>query len=183
MTRGGSDLLELASIVRSRCETETGRASIGGLLGEWRPDISRIEAQLHFPKAGYARHLIYADRTVECLLLCWDATSASPIHDHAGQRCWMMTVSGALEVADYNRLPAADGKPESVVRTGSAVLGPGQFDARSADDAMHAVAPAGAARAVSLHVYTRPIERCLVYDTPTQQLVSRRLTIDRILRF
>jgi predicted metal-dependent enzyme (double-stranded beta helix superfamily) len=180
---GGGDLLELASIVRGRCETETGRASIGSLLAQWRPDITSVESQLHFPKAGYARHLIYADRTVECLLLCWDASAVSPIHDHAGQRCWMMTVSGALEVADYDLVAAGNGKGESVARTGSATLGPGQVDARSAGGAMHAVATAGAARAVSLHVYTKPIERCSIYDAPAQQLRSHRLTIDRVLRF
>lgn len=112
---------------------------------------------------SYTRTCAYQDRRFEILLLNWTPGSASPIHDHGGQHCWMYVLDGRLEVEDYLRLDAGDVAGYAhVEQSGTRILEAGETDLRSGRFDLHRVA-AAQGPAVSLHVYAAPVRQYLIY--------------------
>lgn len=130
----------------------------------------------------YTRTCAYFDDRFELLLLNWARGSASDIHDHGGQHCWLAVVDGVLELENYDRLD--DGKREGraeIVRRDSAILEAGQLDLRSGPFDIHRVSNVGAQSAVSLHVYARPLRTFVAYDEFSQRCRSVHSRYDAIL--
>lgn len=124
-----------------------------------------LKRPLVFRAGGYTRTCAYIDDDFEVLLLNWSAGSASPIHDHGGQHCWMGVLTGELVVDDYVRLDSAQRENRAVVAArGSAPLANGGIDLRSGPFDLHRVRASGREGAVSLHVYARPLRSFRVYD-------------------
>ncbi len=152
---------------------------------EWlagvRLDVASLRPYLHFRRRRYTRNLVYRDARMEVMLLCWDTGTASPIHDHGGQRCWLSVQSGVLLTEDFPLLsggrepgPARLGPPRTL-----GPVGPGHVDFRDPVDSIHRVRVLQGP-AVTLHVYAGPVEECLIYDTRRHRCVSRRLSYDSI---
>jgi predicted metal-dependent enzyme (double-stranded beta helix superfamily) len=131
---------------------------------------------------AYTRTCAYRDATFEVLLLNWAAGSASAIHDHGDQHCWMLVLEGGLEVEDYARLDDATVPGYARIEaTGLRSLGPGEMDLRSGRFDLHRVVANGRSSAVSLHVYARPLTQFLVYDERAARCESRYCTYDAVL--
>ncbi len=132
--------------------------------------------------ADYTRSCAYSDDLFEVLLLNWAPGSASPIHDHGRQSCWMLVLDGSLRVDDYVRLDAADVAGYARIRPcESRVLEAGGLDLRSRPFDLHRVAASGQSKAVSLHVYSRPLRSFLVYDELAERCESALGTYDAVL--
>jgi predicted metal-dependent enzyme (double-stranded beta helix superfamily) len=133
-------------------------------------------------RAGsYTRTCAYVDERFEVLLLDWSPGAASEIHDHGGQHCWFVVLQGCLRVDDYGRVDAGDVPGKAVLEArGSRLLGPGDLDLRSGRFDIHRVA-AGETRALTLHVYARPLHAYLLYDQRAQSCRPSRGTYDRVL--
>ncbi|MFL5357417.1 ATP-binding cassette domain-containing protein [Archangium sp.] len=133
----------------------------------------------------YTRTLIYRDEDLEVLVLGWGREARAPIHGHDGQECFLMTVAGELEVTDY-RLVAGGQEPgyALVERMGPhRTLLPGAMDHRSPEADLHSVRTgARSGFALSLHVYSRPIDTCLIYDPRRSSCEQRQLHYDRVMR-
>ena len=82
--------LEIGSVLAARWE-------------EWLPG-----RPLAYKPDGYTRTCAYRDPCFEVLLLNWAPGSASAIHDHGDQHCWMLVLDGNLEVDDYVRLDSGE---------------------------------------------------------------------------
>jgi cysteine dioxygenase len=150
---------------------------ISGAGAEWDAGVPLLS------KAGaYTRTCAYRDREFEVLLLNWAAGAASPIHDHGGQRCWMLVLSGKLQVDDYVRLDEGDVRGYAHIEpVGSQILDAGSLDARSGRFDLHRVAALTNTSAVSLHVYSAPLRRYLVYDEAARQCETAFGTCDDVL--
>ncbi len=133
----------------------------------------------------YTRTLVYRDEDLEVLVLGWGRDARAPIHGHDGQECFLMTVAGELEVADY-RLVAGGQEPgyALVERTGPRrTLLPGAMDHRNPQEELHSVRTgARSGFAISLHIYSRPIDSCLIYDPRRSSCELRQLRYDRVMR-
>ncbi|WP_257459995.1 ATP-binding cassette domain-containing protein [Archangium lipolyticum] len=133
----------------------------------------------------YTRTLVYRDEDLEVLVLGWGRNARAPIHGHDGQECFLMTVAGELEVADY-RLVAGGQEPgyALVERIGPRrTLLPGAMDHRSPEEELHSVRTgARSGFAISLHIYSRPIDSCLIYDPRRSSCELRQLHYDRVMR-
>jgi cysteine dioxygenase len=140
--------------------------------------VDRLVRDLPLPRAGYARTLVYRDDAFELLLLTWAPGSAAPIHDHAGEDCWLVPLAGAFDVDDYG-LVGSDERRAWLVPLRSRRLGEGELDRRDAHEPLHAVRAATPV-ALSLHVYARPIDRCRVFDLAHGTWSWRRLDYDRV---
>jgi cysteine dioxygenase len=130
----------------------------------------------------FTRTCAYFDDRFELLLLNWGRGSASDIHDHGGQHCWLAVVDGFLELENYERVD--DGSREGraqIVRRDSTILEIGQLDLRSAPSEIHRVSNAGGRSAVSLHVYARPLRTFGVYDEFSQRRRTVQSRYDAIL--
>ena len=132
----------------------------------WRPYVT-------FRDDTYSRNLIWRTSTFELLLLGWEAGQESPIHDHAGQQCWMAVLDGELEEVHFTEGDLAVGAgPGGAMglrpgRTGSVTSG-GVVHIHD-DIALHLIRPAAGGRAVSLHLYSSPIDSCRKFCPETGQ--------------
>jgi hypothetical protein len=64
-------------------------------LDEW-------QSYVHFDAAKrYTRNLIHSHPKYSLMLLCWNASRASPVHAHAGAECIMRTLCGAVREVQY----------------------------------------------------------------------------------
>ena len=50
----------------------------------------------------YTRNLIYSDKNIEMLLICWDSEQSSGVHDHPQGGCIMRVMSGHLDEHLYD---------------------------------------------------------------------------------
>jgi cysteine dioxygenase len=150
---------------------------LDGVCAGWlldKPLLSRA--------AAYTRTCAYNDELFEVVLLNWAPGSASPIHDHGRQSCWMLVLEGRLRVDDYVRLDGADVAGHARVCPGeSRVLEAGGLDLRSRPFDLHRVAASGESKAVSLHVYSRPLRTFFVYDELAERCESAIGTYDAVL--
>ncbi len=125
-----------------------------------------------FDQASYTRNLVCKTERFEMLLLCWSPGQVTPIHNHEGQRCWMGVLDGRVEETLFHLPSPANPKLSSA---DSKRHDRGTVAFISDDIAWHRIAQVGAERAVSLHLYSRPIARCRVFDPATNALDWRTL--------
>jgi len=115
----------------------------------------------------YTRNLIDKTDLYELMAICWEVGMKSSIHNHKDQNCWMAAPIGRLSVHNYRVLEEnlADHRcnieETDVVEITSAnpvavdPLNP-VHDVRNSREF--------AQRAVSLHLYSRPFDSCVVYS-------------------
>ena len=140
--------------------------SVGRYIEEDRVDLDSLSPYLFFRPTHYTRNLIYKCGLFELLAICWEAGQVSPIHNHQGQNCWMGVPLGKLAVQNYD-VVKIDGAGHCELREAERlVMDPGHPSSVDNDRPIHAVLnlPEYGQRAVSLHVYSRPYDRCLVYS-------------------
>jgi cysteine dioxygenase len=122
---------------------------------------------LTWDRQHYTRNLIDKTPLYELIAICWEVGQVSSVHNHRDQNCWMAVPIGRLVVENY--------------RVISQDLDDGTCELKSAEkvemNPMHpcAVDPLEPVhrvlnprefneRAVSLHVYSRPFDSCVVYS-------------------
>lgn len=145
----------------------------------WKPDV-------------YARNLIYRDQFLEILALCWLPGQRTPIHSHSGQLGWVTVVQGELVCRDYrfvrSQLAKATAPSSGCVAAGSRpveveLLGSDRFaaDGRVAvvdrRQTTHRIENLEKSRhgSVSLHVYSKPIDSCVLFDETSRCCERRQL--------
>jgi NitT/TauT family transport system ATP-binding protein len=177
-------LRQFISRLREAC-TRGGPQAIEQVLREGSLHRREVESFALLCEGRYTRTLVYRDENLEVLVLGWGRNARAPIHGHDGQECWLLTVAGELEVTDY-RLVAGGQEPgyALVERMGPRrTLLSGALDHRSPLADLHSVRTgAHSGFAISLHIYSRPIDSCLIYDPRGSRCELRRLHYDRVMR-
>jgi predicted metal-dependent enzyme (double-stranded beta helix superfamily) len=157
--------MDLAALVRRLRElrpAEYGPENIGVMLRDVRPDAGKLAPYLLKRQHGYTRNLVFADEYIEVLVLHWDSGATTPIHDHAGQKCWFVATTGNFDVENYRRTTGGYSPGYASIAAIDSVKGlsSGEPDYRYGDEDIHRVTVSeGCAEAVSIHVYTRPLVR------------------------
>ena len=140
---------------------------VDAFLRDHPVDPASLAPYLGYSATHYTRNLIDRTDLYELMSICWDVGQVSPIHNHAGQRCWMAVPIGRLLVQNYEvvRQDAATGLLRASRRpTGCSWTPPTRPTCRpSARSTPCSIPKEHGARATSLHVYSRPYDRCLVY--------------------
>ena len=112
---------------------------------------------------------ILIDKTdlYELLAICWEVGMGSSIHNHQGQNCWMAAPIGRLAVQNF-RLLSEDlaGHRCNIVPTNVVEITPDNPVAVDPLNPVHDVRNLRewGQRAVSLHIYSRPFDSCIVYS-------------------
>ncbi len=150
-------------------EREFTVGTVYDFLKEHPVEEASLAPYLFFSREHYTRNLIFKNELFELVAVCWDVGQSSQIHNHDGQNCWMSIPSGRLRIQNFRvveqdartrfcrveatdafdldcRLAAAEVDPEEPVHQ---VLNLAEFGGR----------------AVSLHIYSRPYNHCVVYST------------------
>ena len=135
-------------------------------------DERSLEQYLNFSDNHYTRNLIFKNHLFELVAVCWEVGQASQIHNHHNQNCWMTIPIGRLRVQNFRVV-------EQQEDTGYCHLEPTKaFDIHKympaeVDPAepVHQVLNLAEfnERAVSLHIYSRPFDRCRVYSLETSE--------------
>jgi hypothetical protein len=176
------DLPGLIAAVRAIDPENYGPGNVGRMMTDVRIGSAEVAPNLQVAQGRYTRNLVYACDDFEVAILCWDKAAASPVHDHAGQHCWFTTLEGSFDVEDYRCV--AGGSREGYARvekTGvSQCVRAGVPDYRYGANEIHRVAVTpGYNRAISLHIYSKPLASCMVFDPLHDRCARRVLTYDR----
>ena len=115
----------------------------------------------------YTRNLIDKTELYELLAVCWEVGQQSSIHNHHNQNCWMAAPIGRLVVQNYRAksedIQAGRCKITPTYTVNITVASPAFVD--PAEPIHKVVNPReNQERAVTLHVYSRPFDRCVVYS-------------------
>jgi hypothetical protein len=145
----------------------TGIETIRRFLQETPVSAESIKPYLLWDGQHYTRNLIDKTPLYELIAICWEVGQASSVHNHRDQNCWMAVPIGRLQVENYHLV-------QQDLDAGSCTLEPtdlvemniGHPCAVDPADPVHRVLNPREfnARAVSLHVYSRPFDSCVVYS-------------------
>lgn len=149
-----------------------GLGPVASFLAGYQPRVEDLQPHVRFDPQRYARQRLYRDQDFEVLLLCWEPGQYTPIHEHGGQHGWVTVVNGRLRLQEF--LPEGCPAPDLPVRLRAGAVdeaGPGESRVETVTpEAVHRVgSPHG--RAMSLHVYARPLDWFLAYDESRQTFV------------
>jgi predicted metal-dependent enzyme (double-stranded beta helix superfamily) len=144
-------------------QTETIRA----FMEQTPVDEASLEPYLTWSRQHYTRNLIDKTELYELIAICWEVGQVSSVHNHRDQNCWMSAPIGKLVVENF-RLGFQD------IQAGQCHLEASNRVEMSAEhpcavdplEPVHRVLNPREAnqRAVSLHVYSRPFDTCVVYS-------------------
>lgn len=130
-------------------------------------DEASLEPYLTWNRQHYTRNLIDKTELYELIAICWEVGQASSVHNHKDQNCWMAAPIGKLVVENFRLgfqdIAAGQCRLEASNRVELTAENPCAVDPR---EPVHRVVNPREAnqRAVSLHVYSRPFDTCVVYS-------------------
>ncbi len=157
-------------VAKLRCRSEKDFQdvhSIRQVLRDNPVDPESIQRYLNWDRQHYTRNLIEKNPLFELLAICWEVGQGSSIHNHMDQNCWMAVPIGRLLIQNYRVLQqdmkagTCDLQPTDIVE-----MNPGNPAAVDPAEPVHKVYNPleFGERAVSLHVYSRPYDSCVVYS-------------------
>jgi cysteine dioxygenase len=126
-----------------------------------------LSPYLAWDRQHYTRNLIDKTPLYELVAICWEVGQASSIHNHRDQNCWMAVPFGRLLVENFHvvQQDIAQGK-STIEPTDTVEMNAANPCAVDPLDPVHRVFNPRQFnhRAVSLHVYSRPFDTCVVYS-------------------
>jgi cysteine dioxygenase len=130
-------------------------------------DADSLAPYLNWDRQHYTRNLIDRTSLYELMAICWEVGQASSVHNHRDQNCWMAVPIGRLHVENFHLvdqdLQAGRSKLEPTNTVEMNIAQPCAVD--PADPVHRVVNPKEFnQRAVSLHIYSRPFDTCVVYS-------------------
>jgi len=133
-------------------------------------DVDSIAPFFFWSKNFYTRNLIYKDERFELMALCWERGQVSRIHNHAEQMCWMSVPVGKLRGQNFRaaEIDEAIGFCK-LEETDTFNLSDCLAAKVELEEPIHQILnlPEFNQRAVSLHIYSKPFEKCLSYCRDT----------------
>ena len=137
------------------------------VLQQMPVDSDSLAPYLNWDRQHYTRNLIDRTPLYELMAICWEVGQASSVHNHKDQNCWMAVPIGRLHVANFHLvhqdLERGQCKLEPSNTVEMNISHPCAVD--PADPVHRVVNPREFnQRAVSLHVYSRPFDSCVVYS-------------------
>lgn len=168
------------------------RSVLCDLLVRLTIDPADLAPYEHWLPDRHSRNLIYRNARIEAMLLCWPAGATTPPHTHNGQLGWMAMISGSLVVENFRYVDCST--PENQQVSGidciagatEITLEPiarevcvpgGPLNTVDKTQTIHRITNPGD-RAMSLHIYSLPIDSCVVFDLEAQKCWRRDLGYD-----
>jgi cysteine dioxygenase len=130
-------------------------------------DPDSLAPYLTWDRQHYTRNLIDKTPLYELLAICWEVGQASSVHNHKDQNCWMAVPIGRLLVENFHVVHQDIAGGTCNLQTSETVeMNAGHPCAVDPLEPVHRVLNPREfnQRAVSLHVYSRPFDTCVVYS-------------------
>ena len=169
------EVVSIDQFVNGLCAIPEGDFRIGSVydyLKSHPVDERSLDPYLFFSKTHYTRNLIFKNDLFELIAICWEVGQASQIHNHHNQNCWMAIPSGRLRVQNFRVIEQNESTRYCLLEPTNAFdidrLLPAEVDP---EEPVHQVLNLDEfnQRAVSLHIYSRPFDQCLVYCRETNE--------------
>ena len=122
---------------------------------------------LTWDRQHYTRNLIDKTPLYELIAICWEVGQVSSVHNHRDQNCWMAVPIGRLEVENFHLVSQdVEHGTSQLSPTDTVEMNPRHPCAVDPADPVHRVVNPKkfGERAVSLHIYSRPFDTCVVYS-------------------
>ena len=162
----------LISGLKSISDDEFTCDNVYQFLSENPIEVDSIVRYFHWSPSFYTRNLIYKDERFEMLAICWEAGQQSTIHNHAEQKCWMTVPIGRLKGQNFGVVDMDESRNYcKLVETDSFELADCLSAKVELEEPIHQILnlPEYSERAVSVHIYSKPFDKCISYcrDTDT----------------
>lgn len=145
-----------------------------GILKRVNIPIETLERYATWKQGGYTRNCIGRRKGFEFILICWDENAITPIHGHDGEDCWVQQISGVVHERRYKE------SKYGFELTNTTILKGGKLTYMHDRMGYHTLENVSADRAMTLHIYANPIERCKVYNEAKQTFEVVNLEYDSI---
>jgi cysteine dioxygenase len=172
------NLISIDQFVAELCqipETEFKNGVIYDFLQKHPVEKDSLTPYLFFTKKFYTRNLIFKNELFELMTLCWEIGQESRIHNHAEQNCWMTIPAGKLFIRNFKVLESNCSENFCRLSSSNEIVIGEDFPVAEVDqdEPIHQVCNLEGfnQRAVSLHIYSKPYDKCLVY-TPKKNWVQ-----------
>jgi cysteine dioxygenase len=191
MSRKAVSVSEFVETLRSFESAPITRDRVLHYCLETAVDRSSLGPYVHFRADMYTRNLVYRDELLEIMAVCWSPGQRTVIHTHNGQLGWMSVEQGALAVVNYKWLGCNAADNQNVVGL-DCLAGATELDLDRRDvqecfpdgpvntvdkvQTIHQVVLQGSDPALSLHIYSRPIESCVAFDLENRRCYRRQLS-------
>ena len=144
-----------------------GTSDIYSFLEHSPVTAETLAPYLSWDPQHYTRNLIDKTPLYELIAICWEVGQGSSVHNHREQNCWMAVPIGRLLVENYKVISQDIERGTCVLETAATLeMNPSQPCFVDPLEPVHRVYNPRefAERAVSLHVYSRPFDTCVVYS-------------------
>ncbi len=181
--------------IRAISEGVITKAKIYEFLISYEIRREDLERYTQWLPDRHTRNKIFRNDMIEVMLICWPIGAITPLHTHNGQLGWMTMIEGRLVVENYRKVMCNLPEAEQVVgmdclagatqiemeklQTELAVPG-GPLNTVDKKQTIHRIMNPAEwnERAMSVHVYSRPIDSCVVFDIENQRCFRRDLKYD-----
>ena len=122
---------------------------------------------LNWDRQHYTRNLIDKTPLYELIAICWEVGQVSSVHNHRDQNCWMSVPVGRLLVENFHLVSQdVEHGTSQLTTTDTIEMNEKHPCAVDPSDPVHRVVNPKefGQRAVSLHIYSRPFDTCVVYS-------------------
>ena len=68
---------------------------------QWKYQKSAFEIFCSWSESTYTRNCIFENERFELILICWQSSQKTPIHDHGGEECWVKFIDGEFKETIY----------------------------------------------------------------------------------
>jgi len=136
-------------------------------LQETPLNAESLEPYLTWDRQHYTRNLIDKTHLYELIAICWEVGQVSSVHNHRDQNCWMAVPIGRLLVENFRVIHQdIPGGKCSIESTEIVEMNISQPCAVDPLEPVHRVINPREfnQRAVSVHIYSRPFDTCVVYS-------------------
>ena len=124
---------------------------------------------------GYTRNCVARTDEYELLLLCWDKEAETPIHGHGGQDCWVYQIEGTVE-----EIRVKEDENGELKETHRMELAPGKVSYMHDRMGFHQIRNPFNQRAMTLHIYAKPIDACRVFDPKNAEFKVKEMEYDTV---
>jgi cysteine dioxygenase len=137
-------------------------------LSETPVDVDSISPYFFWSGKNYTRNLIHKNERFELMAICWEPGQVSRIHNHAEQKCWMTVPVGRLTGQNFSPQEMDEERGHCrLVETDSFELSDCLTAKVELEEPIHQILNLHDDRAVSVHIYSKPFDRCLSYCRET----------------
>ena len=143
----------------------------------------------------HTRNKVFRNEMIEVMVICWPIGAVTPLHTHNGQLGWMTMIEGKLMVENFRKIDCNRPENQQVVGldclagatriemeflANELAIPGGPLNTVDKTQTIHRIRNKAEwdEAAVSMHVYSRPIDSCVVFDMEGQRCYRRELKYD-----